>query len=240
MSKKHFYITLDTETCGSLGKPLVYDLGYTIHDRYGNIYEQRSYVVREIFYGEWKKMKSAYYAEKLPQYKEGIKSGKWNVASFWAIRKELFNLMKDYNIKAIIAYNAGFDRRALNCTLNYLSKFDKEQTFFNKNVKIWDTWHMACQTLLKQKKFFKNALVHEWVSEAGNVKTSAEITYRHVNEIPDFVEAHTALEDALIETAIFAKCVKTHKKMNREIIAHPWQIPQPDFKEYRKNFLNIA
>ena len=30
---KHFYLTLDTETCGSLKQPLVYDIGFTIHDK---------------------------------------------------------------------------------------------------------------------------------------------------------------------------------------------------------------
>ena len=232
MTKKHFYLTLDTETCGSLGSPLVYDIGFTIHDRIGNIYEKRSYVVREIFYGQWKKMKTAFYANKLPAYRDGIKKGLWNVASFWAIRKEIFSLMKDYNVKAVIAYNAGFDVRALNSTLNFLSKFDEEQTFFSKKVVIWDTWHMSCQTVLLQKKFFKTASENEWVSDCGNVKTSAEVAYRQLADEPNFEEAHTALEDALIETFIFAKCIATHKKMNREIIATPWRIPQPPFKAY--------
>ena len=60
--RKNYYITIDTETCGSLGEPLVYDIGFTIHDKKGNIYESRSYVVSEIFYKEYKKMKTAYYA----------------------------------------------------------------------------------------------------------------------------------------------------------------------------------
>lgn len=234
MTKKHIYITLDTETCGSLGKPLVYDLGYTIHDRYGNIYEKRSYVVREIFYGEKEKMRTAYYAEKIPYYKKGIREGKWNIASFWTIRRELYSLMKEYNVKAVMAYNAGFDIRALNNTLNYLTKFEKEQTFFNENVKIWDIWHMSCQTLLKQKRFFKQAVSNNWESEAGNVKTSAEISFRYIQNLPNFEEEHTALSDALIETEIFAKCIRTKKKINREIIFMPWKIPQPDYREYKE------
>ena len=232
MTKKHYYLTLDTETCGSLGSPLVYDLGFTIHDKEGNIYERRSYVIREIFYGEWKKMKTAYYADKLPQYKVGIKEGAWVVASFWAIRNEIFTLMKQYNVKAVIAYNAGFDCRALNSTLNFLSKFDEEQTFFSSEIVIWDSWGMACQTILMQKTFFKVAHLNEWVSACGNVRTSAEIAFRYLTKSHDFEESHTALEDALIETAIFAKCVATHKKMSREIAPMPWRIPQPSFRMY--------
>lgn len=228
--RKNYYLTLDTETCGSLGSPLVYDIGFTIHDKKGNIYESRSYVIREIFYGEWKKMRTAYYAEKIPAYKEGIKTGKWIVKSFWEIRKEIFSLMKEYNVKAIVAYNAGFDTRALNSTLNYLSKFDEKQTFFNEKTVIWCSWGMSCQTIFKQKTFFKLANREAWVSDAGNVKTSAEIAHRYINRDFSFEEAHTALEDALIETKIFAKCFACHKHMDKIILTMPWRIPQNDFK----------
>lgn len=228
--RKNYYITIDTETCGNLGEPLVYDIGFTIHDKKGNIYESRSYVVSEIFYKEYKKMKTAYYAEKIPEYKRGIKEGKWTVKSFWYIRKEIYSLMKAYNIKAVVAYNAGFDTRALNCTLNYLSKFDDEQTFFNEKTAIWCSWGMSCETIFKQKTFLRLAKQENWVSDAGNVKTSAEIAYRYINRTFEFEEAHTALEDAIIETAIFSKCVSTHKKMTKTIINMPWRIPQDDFK----------
>lgn len=229
---KNLYLTLDTETCGSLGSPLVYDFGFAIHDNEGKIYERRSYVVREIFYGEWKLMRTAYYAEKIPMYRMGIKQGMWIAKSFWTIRKEVFELMKKYKIKAVLAYNAGFDCRALNSTLNFLSKFEEEQTFFSEKTIVWDTWGMACQTILLQKTFFKVAYSNEWVSECGNVRTSAEIAYRYLSKEHDFEEAHTALDDALIETAIFARCVATHKKMVREIQPMPWKIPQPPFREY--------
>ena len=44
-------------------------------------------------------MKTAYYANKIPCYRTGIKEGKWEVKSFWEIRKEIFSLMKKYNVK---------------------------------------------------------------------------------------------------------------------------------------------
>jgi DNA polymerase III epsilon subunit-like protein len=229
--RKNYYITIDTETCGDFGCPLTYDIGFTIHDKKGNIYEKRSYVVPEIFYGQWKKMRTAYYANKIPMYREGIKSGKWIVKSFWDIRKEIFHLIKKYNVKAVIAYNAGFDVRALNSTLEFLTKFEAKP-FFNEKTKIYCSWGMACETILRQKTFFKIANAEKWVSECGNVKTSAEVAYRYINHLHDFEEAHTALNDAIIETAIFAKCVGSHKKMTKNIMVMPWKIPQPDFKAY--------
>ena len=234
--RKNYYLTLDTETCGNFGQPLVYDIGFTIHDKKGFIYEKKSYVVREIFYGEWKKMKTAFYAKKIPHYKAGLKEGKWVAKSFWEIRKEIFSFLKEYNIKAVIAYNAGFDIKALNSTLNYLSKFENNQTFFNEKTVVWCSWGMACETVCKQKTFFKLAHKNDWVSEAGNIRTSAEIVNRYINKDFDFKEAHTALEDAMIETAIFAKCMATHKKMTKNILVMPWRIPQNDFKNYVMNY----
>lgn len=233
--RKNYYLTLDTETCGDFGTPLVYDIGFTVHDKRGNIYETRSYVVKEIFYGEWRKMKTAFYANKIPSYKTGLKTGKWVAKSFWEIRKEIFALMKEYHVKAIVAYNASFDTRALNATINHLSKFDEKQTFFNEKTEIWCSWGMSCQTIFKQRTFFKIANNESWVSEAGNVKTSAEIAHRYINKDFNFEEAHTALEDALIETAIFAKCFAQHKRMDKNILPMPWRIPQPDFKMYLAN-----
>lgn len=230
--RKNYYMTIDTETCGDFGTPLVYDIGFTVHDKKGNIYERRSYVVREIFYKEWKLMRTAYYADKIPAYRIGIKEGKWVVKSFWEIRKEIFSLMREYRIKAIVAYNAGFDTRALNATLNHLSKFENGQTFFNDKTTIWCSWGMACETIFKQKTFFKLANKENWVSDAGNVKTSAEIAHRYINKDLTFEEAHTALEDALIETTIFAKCMACHKKMTKNIMNMPWRIPQSDFQSY--------
>ena len=230
--RKNYYITIDTETCGSLGEPLVYDIGFTIHDKKGNIYESRSYVVSEIFYKEYKKMKTAYYADKIPEYRQGIKEGKWTVKSFWYIRKEIYSLMKAYNIKAVVAYNAGFDTRALNCTLNYLSKSSIKSAVLQviADYFVAPRCRMSCETIFKQKTFLRLAKQENWVSDAGNVKTSAEIAYRYINRKFEFEEAHTALEDAIIETAIFSKCVSTHKKMTKTIINMPWRIPQNDFK----------
>ena len=74
MSKKHFYLTLDTETVGTLKSPLVYDLSGAIHDRYGNIIETFSFVIYDIYKNK-ELMQSAYYACKMPQYEKDLQSG---------------------------------------------------------------------------------------------------------------------------------------------------------------------
>ena len=93
MTKKYF-IVLDTETMNSIEQPLCYDIGWVVCDRDGNIYERRSFVVAETFIDMKDTMKSAYYAEKIPQYWDDIKSGKREIKPMWKIRKLMLDDMK--------------------------------------------------------------------------------------------------------------------------------------------------
>ena len=136
-----------------------------------------------------------------------------------------------YETLAVIAYNAAFDRKALNCTMKEFSKFNTSH-FFPRSVIFWDSWGMACQTILKQKAYYKNAFREKWISEAGNCMTSAECAFRYITRNSDFIERHTALADVLIEVEIFAKVMRQKKKMRREIHGNPWKLVQPGFCKY--------
>ena len=63
-------MVVDVETAGQFGNSLVYDIGYAIADKQGNIYETRSFIIKEIFYNV-ELMSSAYYARKIPMYLKG-------------------------------------------------------------------------------------------------------------------------------------------------------------------------
>ena len=62
-NRKKYYLVLDVETTGGLGNPLIYDLGFAICDKKGNIYEKRSFIIKEIFDNK-RLMDTAYYKEK--------------------------------------------------------------------------------------------------------------------------------------------------------------------------------
>ena len=51
MRKREKFLVIDTETCNSIEQPLVYDIGYAICDRFGDIVVERSFVVAETFIG---------------------------------------------------------------------------------------------------------------------------------------------------------------------------------------------
>lgn len=228
--QKEFYLIIDTETCNTIEQPLPYDIGYAICDRQGNIQVERSFVVAETFLDMKDTMKSAYFAEKIPQYWEDIKNGSREIKSVWKIRKQIFEDMKKYNVKKVGAYNMGFDKRALNNLMRYTTK-SFCRWFFPFGTEFFCIWSMACQTLLNTTSYIKFAIENGFESECGNIQTSAETCYRFLTNSVNFAESHTGLEDVKIEIEIMTKCFNTHKKMDKKINSACWRLPQRKRKE---------
>ncbi len=225
----NYLIGLDTETCNGiltnnkldLSQSIVYDIGWAITDKKGNIYKTRSFVIYEIFCGMKDVMKSAYYAEKIPKYWDEIQNGSRNLVSFWTMWKILKQDIKEYHVKNIFAHNAGFDVRALNNTIRYISK-SKYRWFFPYNIEFWDTLKMARQTIGKQKTYKNWCVRNEYMTKhrKPQVRLTAEILYKYISGDDDFIESHTGLEDVLIETKIMVHCFRQHKKMEKRLYSH--------------------
>ena len=230
MRKKELFLVIDTETTNTIEQPLCYDIGYAICDRQGNIYKEESFVVAEIFCDHKEMMKSSYYAEKLPQYWEDLKSGKRTLKSIFKIRKQILDDIKKYGIRKVGAYNMNFDKKALNNTIRYCSK-SFIRWFFPFGIDYFCIWNMACQTLLNTTSYVRFAMQNGLESEKGNLLTSAESCYKFITKSIDFVESHTGLEDVKIEIEIMVKCFETHKKMDKKPYSACWRLPQRKKKE---------
>ena len=101
--RKSYYLILDVETTNNVmlkGAPndgLVYDIGFVIADKKGNIYAKRSFAIKEIF--DWKElMSTAYYKNKLPKYYEKLAKGQMEKISIWEARKRIKSAMEYFNI----------------------------------------------------------------------------------------------------------------------------------------------
>lgn len=203
------YLMIDVETAGGFKNPRVYDLGGCVIDGRGNVIDTFSFIIEEVFYND-NLMRNAYYADKLPQYYTEIEEGKHTVATFAQARAAVLNRIKRYRIKKIFAYNANFDKNALNSTSNHLLHRDFIPATCNVE------WHCAMgaslSTICQTRAYIENAPR----TETGRVSVSAESVYRYVIDDDTFEEAHTGLADALIEAAILTKCRSYHKKMDTE------------------------
>ena len=200
------FIVVDTETTNSIDDPIVYDVGFAVVDAEGNVYEQHSYVVADVFLDK-NLMSYAYFADKIPQYWEDIKSGKRKLRRFKTIRMIFKDVCRQYEIKKIFAHNARFDNRSLNLTQRYLTS-SKFRWFFPYNTEICDTLKMSRNTLKNIEAYDQFCWDNDFITKRGCKRYTAEIIYKFITGKLDFEESHTGLEDVLIEKEILKYCLK--------------------------------
>lgn len=254
--KKNYYLTLDTETATlpfadfiaqnekqkkkiAIAKPLVYDIGWVITDRKGEVLKKVNYLVQETFFVP-QVFNTAYYRDKRPKYMKMLTSGDITAKCWNDIIEELMN---DLSIATIsTAYNACFDyKKALPFTENYIKalyssnyqewedyQFEKCKNIVNgcdssknenylepyfeirgKRFPICDLWAIACETMINTNGYKNYCLENELISASGlYFKTSAETAFQYLTRNFDFIEDHTALSDAEIESQILTKVLQ--------------------------------
>ena len=223
--RKKYIAVVDTETANGFmenGKinlfySLVYDYGYIIRDKAGNILVARSFAIAEIFLDK-ELMSSAYYAEKIPQYWEEIKSGKRQLVKFSTMRKIFLADCKKYNVSTVTAHNASFDVRALNNTVRLLTGSNCRY-FFPRKFEIWDTLKMS-RDVFGQLKGYRNYCVdnnYMTKHKVPQIRCTAEILYKYISGNDEFIEQHKGIDDVLIESEILTYCLKSHKKMRKRL-----------------------
>lgn len=220
----NYRIVLDTETC-PLDKNFegvdpnnmwVYDVGYAIIDKRGKVYRERSFINADIFLNEKLLMNSSYYANKIPQYWEDIKSGKRVLTSFYNIRKTLLEDIAEFEVEEVYAYNMRFDYLSLNNTERWLTK-SQYRYFLTKDLVICDIMKMARDVIAPMPTYKRFCEEHGYMTKNNKVQLKAETVYKFITKDLDFIESHTGLEDVMIEKEILAYCYRQHKKMRRKL-----------------------
>lgn len=217
--RKKYYMVLDTETCPidrerqdvTPENMLVYDIGYAIVDKKGNVYRTGSYIISDVFFKEfYSKMQSSYYAEKIPNYMQDIGENKRKVKSWSEISFILREVIQEFKVAAIVAHNARFDFGALKNTKEYLNQYAMLPF-----MTWYDSLKMARSVVAEMPTYKQFCYDNRYITKTGKCKLTAEVLYRFIKNDITFIESHTALEDVLIEKEILAYCFKQHKKMSR-------------------------
>lgn len=219
-----YRIVLDCETCPINRETATvtpenmwtYDCGWAVVDKRGNIYRTRSFVNADIFLNEKVAMTSAYYAKKIPEYWDDIKSGKRILTSWANIRKAYIEDVKEFGVTETYAHNARFDVGTLNTTARWLTK-SKYRYFFPYGMEICDTLKMCRDVLGNMPTYRAFCEENGYKTKNGQLRFTAEIVYRYITKDNDFVEEHKGLDDVLIEKEIMAYCFKQHKKMRKAL-----------------------
>lgn len=205
--RKKYYLILDCETATlpyasnfeetqkkniAIAKPLIYDLGWQVIDRNGNIYKRKSFIISEIF-SVPQVFNTAYYAHKRPIYLERLKKGEtiltdWNTA--------ITELIEDMQyVESVGAYNSMFDfKKAIPFTELYIQKLyspdfykweqmqnelckkiaygnnrqntkDFERTVFRFRDNIYDlfdVWGLSCEHIMNTKEYKQMCIDNGW------------------------------------------------------------------------------
>ena len=226
IDRRHIYgIMIDTETANTIqdghgldmSNVLFYDLGFQLVDSHGRTYGKKfSFVNSDIFTHEAELMQSAYYAKKIPQYRQDIAEGKRILANTYEIRKVLCELVAEYDCKFVCAHNARFDYNSLNNTQRWTTK-SRFRYFLPYGLEWWDTLKMARSVMGKMPTYQRFCVENGYTTKTGKPRFTAEICYRFITKDNTFVESHTGLEDVEIETEILRYCHRQHKAMKKKL-----------------------
>lgn len=227
---KHFMVT-DTETLGFKPNNYVYDLAYVIATR-KTIKLERSFLVREIITSPnymLRGINNPYWRDAMAgklfsHYMPALDEQRLRIFSWHEIIEILRDDMQTFNVQVFSAYNIGFDMRALAHTQKTIAETGKILTY---RPQLLDLWLFACTTAFNSKLYHDIANKYGWVSDAGNVRTNAEKAFAFLTGQFDFIESHTAIEDARIETEILQRLLARKKKIPYDEIQHmPWKLAQ--------------
>jgi hypothetical protein len=220
--RKNVFMVLDTETADATGN--VYDIGYVICDRHGNTFTEYNAAVREVFTNP-ARMMGAYYAKKtFSHYVPMFDAGTLRLVPWLDIVGQIRADIAKHNVTAVTAYNATFDFRALRNTHGQLGHASR---ILPAGLRTLDLWLFACETIFRQRTYHKLADRLGWLTDAGNVRTTAEHAFRYVSGEFDFCEDHTALSDARIERDILVRLLAQRKRIPwGKLIGSPWRIAQ--------------
>ena len=202
-----YMIILDTETTNDIECPFVYDFGFAVIDENAHVYASYSYVNADIFCDD-ELMSTAFFAEKIPQYWEDIKSGKRILKSFRSIERIFRRVCLDWGVNVFVAHNARFDYKSLNNTKRYITT-SRSRFFFPYGAKFVDTLKLSRNVFANDDDYREFCVSNEYVTKRNENRYTAEIIYRFLTGDNGFEEEHTGLADCMIEKEIFRHCLVT-------------------------------
>lgn len=235
MYKEKRFLICDTETVGLNNRAFIYDFAYVIATRKRIIIE-RSFLIREVitnprtmlFAMNNKKWRQSFGGKIFSHYIPKLATGKLSVHGWRDVIDYLREDMLTYDVQVFSAYNLKFDTGAMTRTQSHICDGGKVLDY---KPDMLDLWLFACVAVCNTQLYHDVArqLGRElgWITKTGNVRTTAEKTYAFLSGDYDFIESHTALEDALMETEILQRLLAKKKTIpyNRGD-AMPWRFAQ--------------
>ena len=202
-------LIFDTETT-DINKCFCYNIGYVIADtETEDILVKREFVVEQIWHN-LPLFSTAYYANKREFYIKNMRAKKIKMAKFGYICQAMIRDINYYNVASAYAYNSPFDEKVFNFNCDWFKCINPFDT-----IPIYDIRGFVHNSII-DNEYIDFCEKHQLFTDSGNYSTTAETVYKFLTNNVDFIESHTALDDALIETDILFCCINSGLEWLRE------------------------
>ena len=193
---------IDTETISTGEKKFCYNVGYDIVDTDSrSITCKKDFVVEQIWHNR-ALFETAYYAEKRPLYVSAMRGKRATLDKWGYIMREMSRDFREHKVEAVYAYNSPFDDSVFTFNCDWFKTNNPLD-----NVPVIDIRGMVAQFITNTDDYKTFCEEYDLFTEKGYYSTTAESVYRYITQNTEFIEAHTALADAEIETDILLTCV---------------------------------
>ena len=237
IKEKHFLVA-DGETVGLGSRAYVFDFAYVIATRRG-VKIERSFLVREtltnpaimlgaLYNPQWRDMMGGkIFSDYIPM----LDQNEARIFSWRQVVETMRDDMQRFGVDVFVAYNLGFDMRAIATTHKWIGHNDKVLPYRPDLLCLWE---FACTTVCNTRLYHDVArslgTENGWITPADNVRTNAEKVYAYLTGNHEFIERHTALSDAQIETEILQRLLAKKKPIPYNVLDHmPWRKAQMIF-----------
>lgn len=193
------YMVFDTETT-SLDKPFCYDVGYAIFSD-ENVQLVRKHFVIEQTWHNLPLFESAYYKEKRPLYVHLMRTHEAIMDKWGYVMQQMMRDIRKNNVTDAYAYNSDFDDKVFTFNCDWFKCNNPLEC-----IPIHDIWGYVSEYVSCSHSYQQFCEQHEFFTESGNYKASAEIVYRYMTAEEDFDEAHMGAFDVDIEAKILQWC----------------------------------
>lgn len=235
MIENEIIAIIDTETVNAqasfgfnINGNMFFDMGFVLWDSSKNeIIKEYNSIVKEVW-EDASLMKGYFFGDEKKQwYIDEIAAGRLDVKPIKTIAQEIRGIIEEYDVYILAAYNAGFDVKSIKDTS---LKYGAGLIFDFDDSEVWDIYHIACQALQGNENFIVSCVENGFVTDKGNVKATAESVFSFIHNDYSFVEDHTALSDAIIETDILHWSLNQEQEMStvfaRGINPAAWRLVQ--------------
>ena len=204
---------LDTETIG-LEKRYMYDFGYIIASQQENgtfkPIKKRQFIVDQV-YNNKMLFETAYYHKKRPLYISLLRGRKAKLKKIGHAFRTMRADIENYEIEHVLAYNMPFDKGVFKFNSNVFNLINPIE-----HLPHLDIMNFATETIHQDNHYQDFCETYGYITEANNIQTNAEITFKFISGLHDFEESHTSLQDCEIELDILNYSILKGARLDKE------------------------